>query len=379
MVALFSTLPDSWTLLRGRRIGDGAAPTEIVLIHPGIGIAVVDNAGDPGAAAARLRDYLARQGFGAFFPGDLPVVALALAAADVPVAGERLAAAFEASPPLTIADPDWADGVVELLLAADDRRSILPAEPPAAAATAASLPERVPLPPPRPAAKPAPDWVTSRAWGRSAWMAAAAILAAAVTLMASPLAGPSDDAPPTPVVLLAALPLLPPPLSPPPTLSPPPIPERIAVLPAAIPDPVPPAAPTKTEPAPAPAPRRPPAHHALPAVWSEAAGAPALTPRPHARPRATAASCRRSGDAPPDHPRCRTVRHPPPPGLFVVITRAVDGIFDRDDGRHRHRHDLARHHHRKASRRVATARPHIDRGKVAWYRPISPITVAQSR
>jgi surface antigen len=134
-------LPVEWTLLRDRCLGK--EPVDGVLVHPGIGIAVVALAPrDAVAAAAQLRDQLDRERFGEFFPGELPIVALSLGAEDIPEVGERLAAEFEAVAPLDIADNDWADGVIELLLVPSDVSMI----PTGGMDAFAAAPERSPVP-----------------------------------------------------------------------------------------------------------------------------------------------------------------------------------------------------------------------------------------
>src|SRR5690348_11710195 len=122
LAGTLAALPDPWTLLRQRRIGgDQAEPVEVVLVHPEIGVALVDEAPrDPTLSARRLRDYLEGQRFGEFFPGELPIVALSVAADEFEMLGDRLAAAFEAAPRLSVTDADWADAVVELLMVPDD-------------------------------------------------------------------------------------------------------------------------------------------------------------------------------------------------------------------------------------------------------------------
>jgi hypothetical protein len=122
LAGTLAALPDPWTLLRHRRIGgDQAEPIAVVLVHPEIGVALVDEAPrDPTPSARRLRDYLDGQRFGEFFAGDLPIVTLSVAAEDFEMLGERLAAAFEAAPRLSVADADWADAVIELLMVPDD-------------------------------------------------------------------------------------------------------------------------------------------------------------------------------------------------------------------------------------------------------------------
>src|SRR5690348_14946991 len=141
LAGTLAALPDPWTLLRERRIGgDRAEPIEVVLIHPEIGVALVDEAPrDPARAAHRLRDYLDEQRFGEFFPGELPIVALSVAADEFDTLGERLAAAFEAAPRLSIADADWADAVIELLMVPDDL-----AMAPVGDAEAPPMPEHAP-------------------------------------------------------------------------------------------------------------------------------------------------------------------------------------------------------------------------------------------
>ena len=122
LAGTLAALPEPWTLLRQRRIGsDEAEPIEVVLVHPEIGVALVDEAPrDPAAGARRLRSYLDEQRFVEFFPGDLPIVTLSVGADEFDMVGERLAAAFEAAPRLSVADSDWADAVIELLMVPDD-------------------------------------------------------------------------------------------------------------------------------------------------------------------------------------------------------------------------------------------------------------------
>src|SRR5713101_8080050 len=122
LAGTLAALPDPWTLLRHRRIGaEEAEPVEVVLVHPEIGVALVDQAPrDPALSARRLRKHLDQQRFAEFFPGDLPIVALSVAADEFEAIGERLAAAFEAARRLSVTDADWADAVIELLMVPDD-------------------------------------------------------------------------------------------------------------------------------------------------------------------------------------------------------------------------------------------------------------------
>jgi hypothetical protein len=123
LVETLLALPDPWVLLSDRRIGgtDGTEPIDVVLIHPEIGVALIDEAPrDPAGALGAFQTYLAAQRFAAFYPGELPVVTLSIAPEQIEEIGDRLAAAFEAAPRLTVADNDWADAVIELLLTPDD-------------------------------------------------------------------------------------------------------------------------------------------------------------------------------------------------------------------------------------------------------------------
>ncbi len=143
-------LPEEWTLLRQRQIGE--TPVDVVLVHPGIGVALVDLAPQsPEAAAEALRARLEGERFAEFFPGELPIVAVSLEAAEIEAAGDRLAAAFEAAPLLAIGDADWADAVIELLLLPDDL-AMVPTGPFATPPDALSPPQPpLPEPAPRPA------------------------------------------------------------------------------------------------------------------------------------------------------------------------------------------------------------------------------------
>ena len=119
LAGTLAALPEEWTLLRARRIGDVGA--DGVLIHPGIGVALIDLASEPPEAArAALGARLERERFSQFFPGELPIVAVGVTAAELDSVGEKLQAAFETAPGLDIADPDWADAVIELLLQPED-------------------------------------------------------------------------------------------------------------------------------------------------------------------------------------------------------------------------------------------------------------------
>lgn len=134
---MLAGLPDDWTVLRERRVGGlHGAYADFVLVHPQIGVAVVDLVpGDPQPAVDALRRHLGRERFSEFYQGFLPVVGLSIADAEIASVGDRLAEAFERLPELDIADGEWAEAVVELLLTPQDMTmaSIAPgaaAEPP---------------------------------------------------------------------------------------------------------------------------------------------------------------------------------------------------------------------------------------------------------
>lgn len=119
--ATLTSLPDDWTLLPDRQIGGADGPLAgFILVHPEIGVAVIDLApAKPGRALARLRDLLAAEH--AIGERDvLPMVAVALTPDEIPAVGERLAEAFDAVPECDIADHAWPRRIIDLLLDADD-------------------------------------------------------------------------------------------------------------------------------------------------------------------------------------------------------------------------------------------------------------------
>lgn len=119
--ATLASLPDDWTLLPRRRIG-GADGPEIgfVLLHPEIGIALVDLLpARPDDGIEPLRDLIAADH--AIADDDvLPVVAVALKPNEIADVGDRLAAAFDAAPVCDVADPAWPRRAIDLLLDAED-------------------------------------------------------------------------------------------------------------------------------------------------------------------------------------------------------------------------------------------------------------------
>ena len=119
--ATLASLPDDWTLLPGRQIGGADGPeVGFVLVHPAIGIALVDLLpARPADGVARLRDLIAAD----HAIGDddvLPVVAVALTPDEIPDVGERLAEAFDTASECDTADQAWPRRVIDLLLDAQD-------------------------------------------------------------------------------------------------------------------------------------------------------------------------------------------------------------------------------------------------------------------
>ena len=116
LVRTLATLPDEWTLLLGRCLGEVCA----ILVHAEIGVAVIEDASrDASPAHATFCRFLERERFSDYFPGDLPVVALGATAGSPAAIGEQLAAAFDVAPRLSIRDSDWAYALIELILQSD--------------------------------------------------------------------------------------------------------------------------------------------------------------------------------------------------------------------------------------------------------------------
>ena len=104
----------------------GQVRADYLLLHAARGAALLDLApldGDDPAATFRL--LLERQRFAEFFPGELPIVHLVIEPEAAALLAERLAAAFAARPPLTLADPDWPDAVSALVTAQQAPRAWL--------------------------------------------------------------------------------------------------------------------------------------------------------------------------------------------------------------------------------------------------------------
>jgi hypothetical protein len=137
-----SRLDPEWSILAELRIdgpGDDVA-ADYVAIHPAYGIALIDSGsagtGDP---TDRLRALLDGQKFATIFPGNLPIVYLAVRPADAALIGRRLDAAFAKAPRLTVRNADWAAAVQDLLVPID---ATIPEPAPAPASVAEPPPTR---------------------------------------------------------------------------------------------------------------------------------------------------------------------------------------------------------------------------------------------
>jgi hypothetical protein len=152
--AALSRLDPQWVILAELRIdgpGDDVA-ADYVAIHPAHGVALVDvGAAKAGDQIERLRALLDGQKFATIFPGNLPIVHLAVRPADAALIGRRLDAAFAKAPQLTLRNADWAAAVQDLLVPIDATAP----EPAAAPASVAKPPPTTAQPPER--RPPAPD------------------------------------------------------------------------------------------------------------------------------------------------------------------------------------------------------------------------------
>ncbi|MDB5411217.1 MAG: hypothetical protein JWL84_6129 [Rhodospirillales bacterium] len=120
--AALLALDPEWLALADLLIGDGddEVVADYVLMHPQRGVALIDVApghgGDPVGGFHRFLDH---EGFADYFSGFLPVVAIVMKPEDAAQLEERLDAALASLPPLSIAEPDWAEMVNTLLVASE--------------------------------------------------------------------------------------------------------------------------------------------------------------------------------------------------------------------------------------------------------------------
>ena len=227
---LRAALAEPWIVLASRRASgaDGPPWVRYVVLHPDKGIALVDT-DDATPAIAPLDDFLWHTGFAALQDGALCIVAVTITAATTSGAvADQIDAAFGGSP-CGLANPNWCEAVVDLLLATPDLMltRLWPSAPAAVAAPTASWrrrevresqtesPSTVPLSTqvrerwlaaPE-SAPPRPTW---RSWSISPVAAAMALLALGTVVLvshqASPPANEITSTRPAPVVASAAPP-----------------------------------------------------------------------------------------------------------------------------------------------------------------------------
>ena len=95
-----------WVVLRNCALGGGGRRVGLALLHPDVGVALVDFSPEATDAADRFRRALDARRFPAIFGGYPPVVRAVLPADRPADLGDVLAAAFKAQPPLALAGGD---------------------------------------------------------------------------------------------------------------------------------------------------------------------------------------------------------------------------------------------------------------------------------
>ena len=317
---LLSALPDGWGLLGRCRFGTagpiGPASGCYALVHPTIGVALVDVAPDATPnAEARLRRALGSADFWRDHPGTLPVWHGRIEIGAVRSLPALLAEGFGTLPPLTVPGKESWIGAVRSALA-DDAAWEMPGQPPRSRSLVPAV-----APEEEDDAAPAPLRRSARrgsVW-RKAGMAAGAVM---LVLLAWLVTAPVPEPPPPPRVAAAA-----PAPAPPPPPAPQPAPARPVVTQAA--PPLPPlervvvALPTPVRaPEPASAPPPPPAAAAPPTA------APAvIAAEPAASPPVEEVALVLPPPAPPPAPPLRRVAAPRiDPGCTRALYRYQQGL-----------------------------------------------------
>lgn len=115
--AALAALPEPWVVLATRRASgaDGPPWVRYVVLHPDKGIALVDT-DDAAPAIAPLDDFLWHTGFAALQGDALCIVAVTITAETSGAVADEIDAAFGGSP-CGLANPNWSEAVVDLLLA----------------------------------------------------------------------------------------------------------------------------------------------------------------------------------------------------------------------------------------------------------------------
>lgn len=142
--AALAALVEPWVVLVSRRASgaDGPPWVRYIVLHPDKGIALVDT-DDAAPAIAPLDDFLWHTGFAALQGDALCIVAVTITADTLGTVADQIAAAFGGSP-CGLANPNWCEAVVDLLLATPDLmlmrllRPAAPAPEPAAVAVLAA-------------------------------------------------------------------------------------------------------------------------------------------------------------------------------------------------------------------------------------------------
>lgn len=226
--AELAALAEPWVVLASRRMcgADGPPWVRYIVLHRDKGIALVDT-DDAAPAIAPLDDFLWHTGFAALQGDALCIVAVTITAETSGTIVDQITAAFGGSP-CGLANPNWCEAVVDLLLATPDLMlmRLRPSAPTVVAAPAASwrndavhepqaefpptelsapLRERWPSTPE--SMPPPPTW---RNWPISPVAAAMALLALGTVVLvarqASPPANETVRAQPPAVVASAAPP-----------------------------------------------------------------------------------------------------------------------------------------------------------------------------
>ena len=105
-VALGVPSGPGWQALRDCPLGDGGPLVGLALLHPKIGVALVDFAPGEGDAVERFKRALDAQRFPAIFAGYPPIVWVVLPEDRLPDLGNALAAEFKKQPPLALEGGD---------------------------------------------------------------------------------------------------------------------------------------------------------------------------------------------------------------------------------------------------------------------------------
>lgn len=112
-------LGSGWLVLRNCALEGGGPRISLALLHPGVGVALVDFVPKEANASDRLRRALDARRFPAIFGGYPPIVRAVLPAERLAELGRVLAAAFEAQPPLALAGGDAWIGTARAALEAE--------------------------------------------------------------------------------------------------------------------------------------------------------------------------------------------------------------------------------------------------------------------